>query len=52
MSQRLSCFTISNRSALPEINGKAAEYFDPDNIIEIKESKESMNNKYYRMKIY
>jgi glycosyltransferase involved in cell wall biosynthesis len=29
---------ISNRSALPEINGKAAQYFDPDNIEEIKNS--------------
>jgi len=40
--------TISNRSALPEINGDAAHYFDPDNIIEIKESLESLttNKKY------
>jgi glycosyltransferase involved in cell wall biosynthesis len=29
---------ISNRSALPEINGNAALYFDPDNIDEIKNS--------------
>ncbi len=29
---------ISNRSALPEINGNAALYFDPDNINEIKNS--------------
>ena len=29
---------ISNKSALPEINGEAAEYFDPDNINQIKES--------------
>tara|TARA_B100000989_G_C19494692_1_gene451441 strand:- start:260 stop:1402 length:1143 start_codon:yes stop_codon:yes gene_type:complete len=28
---------ISNRSALPEINGDAADYFDPDNIEEIKD---------------
>ncbi len=28
---------ISNRSALPEINSNAAEYFDPDNEINIKE---------------
>ena len=28
---------ISNRSALPEINGDAADYFDPDNIDEIKD---------------
>ena len=29
---------ISNRSALPEINGDAVNYFDPDSIIEINES--------------
>ena len=29
---------ISNKSALPEINGEAAEYFDPDNENQIKES--------------
>ena len=29
---------ISKRSALPEINGEAAEYFDPDNKNQIKES--------------
>jgi glycosyltransferase involved in cell wall biosynthesis len=29
---------ISNTSALLEINGNAAHYFDPDNIIDIKES--------------
>ena len=29
---------ISKRSALPEINGKGAEYFDPDNVIELKNS--------------
>ena len=28
---------ISNRSALPEINSNAADYFDPDNKIEIKD---------------
>ena len=27
---------ISNRSALPEINGKSALYFDPDKNIQIK----------------
>ena len=27
---------ISNTSALPEINGEAAEYFDPDDIEDIK----------------
>ena len=37
MSQRCPVL-ISNRSALPEINGKAAEYFDPDNKNQIKES--------------
>jgi len=29
---------ISNTTALPEINGNAAHYFDPDNIKDIKES--------------
>ena len=29
---------ISNRSALPEINGKAALYFNPDNVEEINET--------------
>ena len=39
---------ISNRSSLPEINSDAAHYFDPDNIIEIKESMESLTmNKEY-----
>lgn len=28
---------VSNKSALPEINSDAAEYFDPDNVLEIKE---------------
>ena len=27
---------VSNKSALPEINGKAAVYFDPDNILQIE----------------
>ena len=27
---------VSNTSALKEINGEAADYFDPDNIYEIK----------------
>ena len=27
---------ISNTSALPEINDTASDYFDPDNIIDIK----------------
>lgn len=27
---------VSNRSAMPEINGKAAEYFNPDDLSEIK----------------
>ena len=40
--------TISNRSALPEINDDAAHYFDPDNILEIKKSLESLTtNKEY-----
>ena len=29
---------ISNKSALPEVNGEAAEYFDPDNKNQIKDS--------------
>ena len=29
---------ISNTTALPEINGNAAHYFDPNNIKDIKES--------------
>ena len=29
---------ISKKSALPEINGNAAEYFDPDDVDQIKES--------------
>ena len=28
---------VSNKSALPEINSNAAEYFDPDDIVEIKQ---------------
>jgi len=36
MSQRTPV-VISNKSALPEINGKAALYFNPDNIEEINE---------------
>ena len=39
---------ISNRSALPEINGDAVNYFDPDSIIEINESIKilAMNKEY------
>ena len=37
MSQEIPV-VISNRSALPEINGDAALYFDPDDIDEIKDS--------------
>ena len=37
MSQKIPV-VISNRSALPEINGDAAVYFDPDDINEIKDS--------------
>ena len=37
MSQEIPV-VISNRSALPEINGDAAVYFDPDDINEIKDS--------------
>jgi hypothetical protein len=29
---------ISNKSSLPEINGKAAMYFNPDNIEEINDT--------------
>jgi glycosyltransferase involved in cell wall biosynthesis len=35
MSQKAPV-VISRRSALPEINGKAAAYFDPDNVGELK----------------
>ena len=35
---------VSNKSALPEINSNAAEYFDPDNIVEIKEKIKSIIN--------
>jgi glycosyltransferase involved in cell wall biosynthesis len=37
MSQRTPVI-ISNKSALPEINGKAAMYFNPDNIEEINDT--------------
>ena len=39
---------ISNKSALPEINANAAEYFDPDNVIQIKKSMDKVlfNNNY------
>ena len=37
MTQKLSSFNI-NKSALPEINGNAALYFDPDNEEDIKNS--------------
>lgn len=41
---------ISKKSALPEINNLAAEYFDPDNIEQIKESmKKVLSNKNYRL---
>ena len=36
MAQRCPIL-ISNTSALPEINGTASDYFDPDNIVEIKD---------------
>ena len=35
---------VSNKSALPEINSNAAEYFDPDDIVEIKEKIKSIIN--------
>ena len=41
---------ISNKSALPEINNHAAEYFDPDNIGQIKDSMNKvLLNKKYRL---
>ena len=43
---------ISNKSALPEINNSAAEYFDPDNIGQIKESMNKvLLNKNYRLEL-
>ena len=43
---------ISNKSALPEINGEAAEYFDPDNKNEIKNSMfKVLSNMNYRNEI-
>ena len=33
---------ISNRSALPEINNNAADYFDPDSIMDIRRSMENI----------
>lgn len=43
---------ISNRSALPEINGKAALYFDPDNTIQIKNMlKLSLLDNFVRQKL-
>ena len=43
MSQKTPVI-VSNKSALPEINSNAAEYFDPDNIFEIKEKIKSIIN--------
>ena len=43
MSQKTPVI-VSNKSALPEINANAAEYFDPDNIFEIKEKIRSIIN--------
>ena len=43
---------ISNNSALPEINGDAVEYFDPDDVIQIKKKmSEIISNKNYRQKL-
>ena len=40
---------ISNKSAMPEINGDAAKYFDPDDILQIKRSmNEVISNYDYR----
>ena len=48
MSQKCPVL-ISNRSALPEINGEAAKYFDPDNHNQIKESmKKILSDDNYR----
>ena len=40
---------ISNTSALPEINDKAADYFNPDDILEIKNKiKKNLTNVNFR----
>lgn len=41
---------VSNKSALREINGNAAEYFDPDNILQIKKKITGMieNKKFWK----
>ena len=51
MSQKCPIL-ISNRSAIPEINGDAAEYFDPDNTEQIKESMNKiLSNEQYRKEL-
>ena len=43
---------ISNKSALPEINSNAADYFDPDNEHEIKDAMyKSLNDTVHREKM-
>ena len=43
---------ISNRSALPEINGTSALYFDPDNIMEMRKSlKKALSDMRLRKKL-
>ena len=51
MSQKCPVIT-SRKSALPEINGQASIYFDPDNILEIKSSMNKIiNEKKLRKKL-
>ncbi len=51
MSQKCPVIT-SRKSALPEINGQASIYFDPDNILEIKSSMNKIiNDKKLRKKL-
>ena len=37
---------ISNKSAIPEVNGNAAEYFDPDDVAQIKKNMEKIISNY------
>ena len=51
MSQRCPVL-ISDTSALSEINNDAVEYFDPDNILEIKEKiKKILIDKKYKINL-
>ena len=48
----MSSNNIEKKSALPEINNSVAEYFDPDNIGQIKESMNKvLLNKNYRLEL-